>query len=219
MSDTANHPANKPALDPLARLTEITFGLLMALTFTGTMSVDLGLTGGVGAVLKAALGCNLAWGIVDAVIYILSAVMERGRTTATLRRIKAADPAAAALILRENLPANSTTWLPEPEAQVLLQRMSALPSDHGLVRANLGDLRGAGAVFLLVVGSTFPPILPFLFLNNLALAMRLSNLIAVLMLFGIGLALDRLIGGSTVMRVIVPVVGVILVIVTIALGG
>ena len=50
--------------------------------------------------------------------------------------------------------------------------------------------------------------------------MRLSNAIAVAMLFGIGLMFDRERGeGSTAMRLVIPIVGVILVVVTIALGG
>jgi len=51
----------RPVLDPIDRLSEIIFGLLMALSFTGTMSTVTGSEGGVNAVLAAALGCNIAY--------------------------------------------------------------------------------------------------------------------------------------------------------------
>jgi hypothetical protein len=66
-------------LDPISRLSEIMFGLLMTLTFTGTMSVVIGTGGDVRSVLIAALGFNLAWGIVDGTMHVLATVTERGR--------------------------------------------------------------------------------------------------------------------------------------------
>ena len=45
------------------------------------------------------------------------------------------------------------------------------------------DLRGALGVFLLVFASTFPVVLPFVFIDNLQLAMRVSAAIAIAMLF------------------------------------
>ncbi len=82
------------------------------------------------------------------------------------------------------------------------------------------DLRAAVLIFLLVIGATWPPILPFLLTDRVTLAMRLSNAVAVAMLFGIGWFLDREIAdGSHVMRWTIPIVGAIMVAVTIALGG
>jgi hypothetical protein len=49
-------------LDPVEHITEVVFGLLMAMTFTGTISVA---TADQAAqertMMIAALGCNLAW--------------------------------------------------------------------------------------------------------------------------------------------------------------
>jgi VIT1/CCC1 family predicted Fe2+/Mn2+ transporter len=50
------------------------------------------------------------------------------------------------------------------------------------------DWMGAGAVFLAVFLSTFPVVIPFLFINNVRLALRLSNGVALLMLFLTGYA-------------------------------
>jgi hypothetical protein len=55
-------------LDPASQLSEILFGLIMVLTVTLTagLSVTEG-KAGVRQLLIAVIGCNLAWGIIDAV--------------------------------------------------------------------------------------------------------------------------------------------------------
>src|SRR5512141_3259754 len=66
-------------LDPVSRISEVLFGLIMALTFTRTLDVASG--GGEEArmLLVGAIGCNIAWGIVDAVMYLMNTLVERGR--------------------------------------------------------------------------------------------------------------------------------------------
>ena len=72
-------------LDPGTRMGEILFGLIMTLTFTLGAGLVIEEEGreGARAMLIAILGCNLAWGIIDGVFYVLGQVFERGR----LRRI------------------------------------------------------------------------------------------------------------------------------------
>ena len=54
------------ALDPIDRVSEVLFGLIMVLTFTGSLSVAEAGHSEVRTMLVGALGCNLAWGIIDA---------------------------------------------------------------------------------------------------------------------------------------------------------
>jgi len=49
-------------LEPVERLSEILFGLIMALTVTSAVSVATADQMTIRTVLIAALGCNLAWG-------------------------------------------------------------------------------------------------------------------------------------------------------------
>ena len=58
-------------LDPASRLGEILFGLIMTLTVTlsAGLAADEG-RAGVRQLLAAAIGCNLVWGIIDAVMYV-----------------------------------------------------------------------------------------------------------------------------------------------------
>jgi hypothetical protein len=67
-------------LDPGERLGEIIFGLIMVLTFTSTARATLGeADSGAGALLIATLGCNIAWGIIDGGMYLMSAMLDRAR--------------------------------------------------------------------------------------------------------------------------------------------
>ncbi len=66
-------------LNPIERISEVLFGLVMTLSFTGTMSVVAQGREDVRTMLLAVLGCNIAWGIIDGILYLLGAVSERGR--------------------------------------------------------------------------------------------------------------------------------------------
>ena len=66
-------------LTPLERFGETVFGLIMVLTITGSISVAEAGHAEIHTMLVGAVGCNLAWGIVDAVMYLLGSLLERGR--------------------------------------------------------------------------------------------------------------------------------------------
>src|SRR5262252_821582 len=51
-------------LDPIERSSEVLFGLIMVLTFTGSFRITGADHDDVHRMLLAALGCNLAWGII-----------------------------------------------------------------------------------------------------------------------------------------------------------
>jgi hypothetical protein len=66
-------------LDPLDRISEVMFGLIMAVTIVGSLSIATAGRTEVRTVLIGALGCNIAWGLVDAVMYVLRGMAERAR--------------------------------------------------------------------------------------------------------------------------------------------
>ena len=73
-------PAEAPSrrvLDPVERLSEVIFGIIMALTFTGTLSIATAGREDVREMLIGAIGCNTAWGIVDGVMYVIGALVQR----------------------------------------------------------------------------------------------------------------------------------------------
>ena len=80
MSDRRDTEAvREPVLSPVDRVSELLFGLFMALTFTGAVSVAEAGRDEIRTMFIAALGCNLAWGLVDAVMYVVRTVTERGK--------------------------------------------------------------------------------------------------------------------------------------------
>jgi hypothetical protein len=208
-------------LDPIDRQSEVMFGLLMTLTFTGTMSVALGSGATVRDILLAALGCNIAWGIVDATVYLLTTAAGRARDRAQAAAIRNAPESEAIGMLRAMLPEPAGDQLTDAQAAAMLAWMRRHPpGDQPAAVLRRADFGAALQVFLLVAGATFPPVLPFLLVESVPLAMRLSNAVAVGMLVLIGWNLDREMNiGHGLMRWIMPVIGAAMVAVTVALGG
>src|SRR6188474_1552232 len=98
-------PSSNRVLDPLERFSEIVFGLIMVLSFTCAISVaEIGRED-VHAMLIGAIGCNLAWGIIDAAFYIIACLTEAGRNATLLRSVQqSTDSAQSRQILAEALP-------------------------------------------------------------------------------------------------------------------
>ena len=91
----------EPVLSPVDRVSEMLFGLFMALTFTGAASVAEQGNAQIRTMFIAALGCNLAWGLVDAVMYLVRTVTDRGRKLTLIHAVRAAPDAKAGCALIE----------------------------------------------------------------------------------------------------------------------
>jgi hypothetical protein len=220
-ASTDTHSSAKRVLDPIDRISEVLFGLIMVLTFTGSLSVATAGREDTREMLIGAIGCNLAWGLVDAVMYLMSSLTQRARGRVTWRAVRnAADPRQAHREIAGALPPVVGSALQESELEAIRQRLSRVPDPPTgrLFRAE--DWRGALGVFLLVFLSTFPVVLPFLFMDNARLALRISNGIAIVMLFWCGSALGRHAGKQPwLVGLIMVIVGVVLAGMTLALGG
>jgi len=203
------------------RVSEILFGLIMVLTFTGSLSVAQAGRTEVRTMLLGALGCNLAWGIIDGVFYLMGCLAEKGRLVITLRAVRhAADPQAAQRIIADALPSPVASALGPAGLETMRQRLADFPEPPTHARVDKGDLQGAFGVFLLVFLSTFPVVIPFVLLKDISLALRLSNAIAVIMLFLTGYAFGRITGRRPwVVGIFMMLFGALLVGLTVALGG
>ncbi len=214
-------PSPRRLLDPTDRFSEILFGLIMVMTFTGTLSVAESGREDVREMLIGALGCNLAWGIADAVMYVLTAMATRGRGHVLLRELKAAsDPAEGHRKIVEALPERVAAVLGPDELESMRRRLIKLPDSGAAVALRLEDFWSALLICLLVFLSTFPVAVPFLFVHDARPALRLSNGVALLMLFVLGHSLGRYAGGRPWRFGLgMLVLGAVLVAVIIALGG
>jgi hypothetical protein len=210
-----------PVLSPVDRVGEVIFGLIMALTFTGSLSVATADRNEVQSMLIGALGCNIAWGLVDAVMYLLATVTERSRNLTILKEVRRpADPARAHDLIREVLPPVIASAMEPAEVEVIRGRLGRLPEPTAKFPLTAGDFGAALGVFLLVFLATLPVALPFALIQDAHRALRISNGIALVMLFLGGYYLGRH-GGSHSWQIglVTLAVGVALVWVTIALGG
>ena len=211
----------KRALDPIDRVSEVLFGLIMVLTFTGSLSVAEAGREDVRTMLMGALGCNLAWGLIDAVFYLMGSLAEKGRDLATFRAVReAGDPERAQRLIADALPPVLASALEPAELEAMRLRLKQLPEPPGRARLDKDDWRGALGVFLLVFLSTFPVVIPFILMRDPVPALRVSNAIAVVLLFGAGYAFGRITGRRPVrVGICMVVLGSILVGITMALGG
>ena len=208
-------------LDPIERLSEVLFGLIMVLSFTLSISAATSGHEEVRTVVVGAIGCNFAWGIVDAVMYLLALLFERGRGLAVARAVRATkDAARGRELIAEVLPDPldqlfEGAALEHARAKLVgLQRLRERPHLSGK------DWKAALGVFLLVFVSTFPVVVPFLIFSPVLRALRISNGVAIAMLYVAGHLLGRYAGLRPVLMGLVMVaIGVLLVGVTMALGG
>jgi hypothetical protein len=223
-------PATKPSgresrrvLEPLERLSEILFGLIMALTFTTTLSVATAGREDVREMLIGALGCNLAWGFIDGVFYILGTLAERHRNFAILREVRAAAAGGAERarsLIADALPPAVASAMRPSDFDAVAQQLAAMPEPRIRLTPTWSDLKGALAVFLIVVLITVPVALPFVFVQQAQLALRISNGIALVLLFATGFLLGRYAGRPPVrVGILMTLIGLVLVAATIALGG
>ena len=209
----------EPMLDPIDRISEILFGLIMAVTIVGSLSIATAGRGEVRTVLAAALGCNLAWGLVDAVMYLMRTLTERTRNRALAARVRDADDTRAHRLIRDELPPHVDIIAGDDEVEAMRRRLlGSSPSPGALGR---DDYLAAVAVFLLVVAATFPVVIPFLLIRDAALAMGVSQGVTLAMLFLAGLALGRYAGHRHPLRTgaAMALLGVALVAAVKALGG
>jgi len=211
-------------LDPASRLGEVLFGLIMVLTVTLTagLTVSEG-PEGVRELLVAAIGCNIAWGIIDGMMYVMDGMFERGRRARIVDAIRTVpDETAALAMVRDHLDDDLSPLAAAPACDafyrgVLANLKGAEPLKTGVTKA---DLLGGLASFWLVFLSCIPAVIPFLIFDRPRFALRVSNFLLVAMLFVVGVKWAKytntspLVAGLTMMLIGLALVGV-----AVLLGG
>ena len=210
----------QPILSPQERLSEVLFGLIMVLSITGSLSVAEAGESDVRTMLIAAIGCNTAWGLVDAVMYLIDTLVGRFRTRALLETLRREpDALRGQAMIAAHLPQLLAQTVRTEELEHVRGKLLAREDvpDAGLTGR---DLLGALAVFLLVFLSTLPVVVPFLFPLEAKVALRVSNAIAIALLFLVGLRVGRYVSYRPLLVGLGSVaLGALLVAITIALGG
>jgi VIT1/CCC1 family predicted Fe2+/Mn2+ transporter len=213
--------ASETALDPVYRASEVIFGLLMAMSFIGSISVATDGREEVRTLLIAALGCNLAWGLVDAVMHLVATTTQKRRTQVLLQKLReSGDGAAGRALIADEMPGPLAASIGDEGLEQLRLRLAARPPESARPRLTARDAGDAVIVFFLVVLSTFPLVVPFMLIDETARALLWSRLVAVGMLFIAGATLARYSGGNTWLNgLAMAAIGALLMGAIMALGG
>src|SRR3954465_11205410 len=124
MPESSSERSSKRVLEPIDRVSEVLFGLIMVLTFTGSLSVAEAGRDDVRTMLIGAIGCNLAWGLIDAVHYLMGSLAERGGNLISLRPAPTtADPQLAQRLIAEALPPVIASVLEQAELEAIHRRL------------------------------------------------------------------------------------------------
>ncbi len=208
-------------LNPVDRIAEVLFGLIMVLTFTGAISASTDAREDVRELLWAALGCNVAWGLVDAIMYLMNVAIERGHAILVIKKIHSSKTTdESGRILKDEIQPAIAGLMTDTELGELSSRLKNLPEPSKKHLITGTDLWAGVQIFMLVFLCTFPVAIPFGIIDDLALAMRASNGVALLLLFIGGFLLARYAGFRPgVTAILYTLIGVLLVALTMALGG
>src|SRR5215467_14742600 len=118
----------KRVLDPMERVSEVLFALIMVLTFTCSFGVAGAGRDDVRTMLVGALGCNLAWGIIDAVFYLMGSFSEFGRGLIRLKAVRQiTNPFQAHQIIAQALPPVLVSVLSASDLEIMRQKLIKLP--------------------------------------------------------------------------------------------
>lgn len=211
----------EPVLDTVDRVSELCFGLFMALTFVGTVSAATSGEDAGRKMLYTALGCNLAWGLADAVMYLIRTLTNRGRRLSLALAVKnEPDPVAGVHALRDALPKSLRPLVSDAELEPVRKRLAETEGLPGRPRFVRDDFVAAAGIFTIIVLSTFPVAVPFVVIGHVPTALFVSRVLTLAMLFGCGLALGSYAGwGGWRAGIAMAVLGVLLTMAIIALGG
>jgi len=210
-------------LDPSERMAELLFGLIMTLTFT--LGASLVIKEGPDAtreLLVGVIGCNIAWGFIDGLLFIFGSMYARGAPYRAQRMLekKGADFCRQKIHGRmdEEFAGSLSDQTKEQACVEIIQALKSMTLER--VRVTRDDIGGALASFWLVFVTAIPAIVPFLFLDNRMLALRVSNGLLVALLYLIGRQWAVFINANRhVVGFGMAFFGLILVQLTILLGG
>jgi len=178
-------------LDPGSRLGEILFGFIMVLTVT--LTARFGVADGkrgVRQLLLAAVGSNVAWDCIDAVMYIMNCMVARRGKIRLVEAVQRAPDQERALVLIKHRV--------EPDLQEFLGPEKADAFSRSILEHITGaqiatrriltkeDFYGALASFWLVFVSCLPAAIPFLIFSEPQVALRVSNFLLIVGLFYVG---------------------------------
>jgi predicted membrane channel-forming protein YqfA (hemolysin III family) len=211
-------------LDPSDTLGELLFGLIMALTLTlGARLLTQASEVHPRELVVALVGCNIAWGVIDSVLYLLGTIFYRNQRRHFVRRLKTAPTDHEALAaIREEYDLDDEPLASDQDRAAFHRTLLEVLKHAKTHRAHLHrqDYLAALLIVVLVSATALPGVVPLLLIEDKAVALRGANLVQVCLLFCIGFVWARHTGANPWRTgLVIVLLGVALVGVAVALGG
>lgn len=218
-------------VDPLDLWTEMLYGLLIVLTFTmafraidRTIVSDLAASEQVNRLFLAAIGCAVAWGLIDGVVYVLSCVAERAQQRKLIQDVRAApDELAAVDMVAERLDLGLASIVGDAARNALYREVQVKlrAGAPAIPVITAEDFYGAAITMAVAIAATLPVVVALLFFTDPFVSLRVSNLIAIGMLVLVGYGWARQSGTRPPLSIglVLAAVGVLAVLIAIPLGG
>jgi hypothetical protein len=143
-------------LEPVERISEFLFGLIMVLTLTCTFNARAANKGSVRTMLMEVLGCNLASGIIDAFFYLLNRLGQRAHNIAPHETTQDLGPNRSKTHNADALPPLVGSLLEPQEIELWRGKLKQFPESTASPRLPREHWLGALGVFLLVFLSMSP---------------------------------------------------------------
>jgi VIT1/CCC1 family predicted Fe2+/Mn2+ transporter len=220
------------ALDPIDRLTEAIYAVLIVMTFTmAYRAIDFNqfsqrdVSQAVISLALAAFGCAVAWGMIDGVMYVLLSMLERGESSRLLRKVKAAQGEQAGIdVLAGHMDSALENLMTNEERRQIYQQayVRMVDNEPKPIGFKRDEFLGALGVMFIAIVVTFPVLIPLVvFRHDADLALRASNVMAIFMLFLFGFQWGKYAGNKQPLRVglLLAGLGVVMVLIAIPLGG
>lgn len=209
------------------RLAEVMCGVIMVLVMIGYLKLSLNRGEDIemkNTLILIPLGCNAAWGMIDGLMYVLLNLIRRGKIYRLSQSIKSKkDQEDVQTSIEEDLSSTVADSLKEEDKEKLsdeiLKRVdpTKIEKPEWITKKDLVVIL---FTFLLVVSTAIPLIIPFIIFEDLILAIRVSFIIGLGMLFSIGYLWGKYASRNKIRSgIAMMIIGSIIVGITMALGG
>ncbi|HET9009400.1 MAG TPA: VIT1/CCC1 transporter family protein [Nitrosarchaeum sp.] len=209
------------------RLAEVMCGVIMVLVMIGYLKLSLSRGEDIemkNTLILIPLGCNAAWGMIDGLMYVLINLIRRGKIYRLSQSIKSKkDQEDVQTSIEEDLSSTVVDSLKEEDKEKLsdeiLKRVdpTKIEKPEWITKKDLVVIL---FTFLLVVSTAIPLIIPFIIFDDLILAIRISFIIGLGMLFSIGYMWGKYASRNKIRSgIAMMIIGSIIVGITLILGG
>jgi VIT1/CCC1 family predicted Fe2+/Mn2+ transporter len=168
---------------------------------------------------------NFLWAAVDGLLLIFTNLLERGRYNKMISTIKASDKNLATQTISNELGRTITNVLDEKDkaliTETVLEKILLLSANTAKkFRISSRDILGSAIVIFFVFSPSILILPFFLFTSNLGVAILISNIIGILILFGFGYKLGDCIKRNKILTgLTVAIIGLAVMIAGTVLGA